>query len=317
MIESKELLPAPQDVGQALAYAQELSKSELLPAIYKGKPQNILIAMMWSKSIGMPTIQGLNSIAVINGRPSLYGDALKALVMSSGQCEDFEESFDEKAYTATCRIKRRGIPSPTVATFSYEEAGTAGLTGKTGPWKQYPKRMCQMRARAFAIRDAFPDLLMGIAVAEEQQDAMGVEDASYEHPEPVAEKNMPRRKKKEVSPEVVDVAEQPAPAAEKADVQAVDEAPAKSDVEQAPETVEAIPEMDEASETVEAIPEMDEPPFEGAQSVSEFMAKIDAANSYEEVVAIWKTTPADIRPVILEACAKRRDQLQATSKRNP
>lgn len=93
--------------------------------------------------------------------------------------------------------------------------------------------------------------------------------------------------------------------------------PAKSDVEQAPETVEAIPEMDEASETVEAIPEMDEPPFEGAQSVSEFMAKIDAANSYEEVVAIWKTTPADIRPVILEACAKRRDQLQATSKRNP
>ena len=314
MIESKELLPAPQDVGQALAYAQELSKSELLPAIYKGKPQNIIVAMMWSKSIGMPTIQGLNSIAVINGRPSLYGDALKALVMSSGQCEDFEESFDEKAYTATCRIKRRGIPSPTVATFSYEEAGTAGLTGKTGPWKQYPKRMCQMRARAFAIRDAFPDLLMGIAVAEEQQDAMGVED---EHPEPVAEKKMPRRKKKEVSPEVVDVAEQPAPAAEKADVQAVDEAPAKSDVEQAPETVEAIPEMDEASETVEAIPEMDEPPFEGAQSVSEFMAKIDAANSYEEVVAIWKTTPADIRPVILEACAKRRDQLQATSKRNP
>lgn len=164
--------------------------------------------------------------------------------------------------------------------------------------------MCQMRARAFAIRDAFPDLLMGIAVAEEQQDAMGVEDASYEHPEPVAEKKMPRRKKKEVSPEVVDVAEQPAPAAEKADVQAVDEAPAKSDVEQAPETVEAIPEMDE-------------PPFEGAQSVSEFMAKIDAANSYEEVVAIWKTTPADIRPVILEACEKRRDQLQATSKRNP
>lgn len=300
MIESKELLPAPQDVGQALAYAQELSKSELLPAIYKGKPQNILIAMMWSKSIGMPTIQGLNSIAVINGRPSLYGDALKALVMSSGQCEDFEESFDEQAYTATCRIKRRGIPSPTVATFSYKEADMAGLTGKTGPWKQYPKRMCQMRARAFAIRDAFPDLLMGISVAEEQQDAMFEGDAAYEHPEPVPEKKMPRRKKKEV---VVDVAEQPAPAAETANVQAVDEVPAKSDEEQAPETVEAIPEMDE-------------PPFEGAQSIPEFMAKIDAANSYEEIVAIWRSAPADVRAVIQEACEKRRDQLQAASKRN-
>lgn len=301
MIESKELLPAPQDVGQALAYAQELSKSELLPTVYKGKPQNILIAMMWSKSIGMPTIQGLNSIAVINGRASLYGDALKALVMSSGLCEDFAESFDANTYTATCRIKRRGIPSPTVATFSYEEAGAAGLTGKSGPWKQYPKRMCQMRARAFAIRDAFPDLLMGISVAEEQQDAMSVEDAAYEPPEPVTEKKMPRRKKKEVAPEVVDVAEQPAPAAENADVQAVDEV--KSDEEQ-------------ATETVEAIPAEDEPPFEGTQSVSEFMAKIDAANSYEEVVDIWRSAPADVRPVILEACENRRDQLQAAPKRN-
>lgn len=302
MIESKELLPAPQDVGQALAYAQELAKSELLPTVYKGKPQNILIAMMWSKSIGMPTIQGLNSIAVINGRASLYGDALKALVMSSGLCEDFEESFDEQEYTATCRIKRRGIPSPTVATFSYKEADMAGLTGKTGPWKQYPKRMCQMRARAFAIRDAFPDLLMGISVAEEQQDAMFEGDAAYEHPEPVTEKKMPRRKKKEVAPEVVDVAEQPAPAAEKADVQAVDEVPAKSDEEQAPE--------------MDAIPAEDEPPLEGAQSISEFMAKIDASNSYGEVVEIWKSAPADVRPVILEACTKRSDQLQAASKRN-
>lgn len=305
MTESKELLPAPQDVGQALAYAQELSKSELLPAIYKGKPQNVLIAMMWSKSIGMPTIQGLNSIAVINGRPSLYGDALKALVMSSGLCEDFEESFDEVNYIATCRIKRRGIPSPTVATFSYEEAGSAGLTGKSGPWKQYPKRMCQMRARAFAIRDAFPDLLMGISIAEEQQDVMSVEDAAYEPqvPEPVTAKKMPRRKKKEVAPEVVDVAEQPSPAAEKADVQAVDEVPAKSDEEQAPETVEATPAEDE-------------PPFAGAQSISEFMAKIDAANSYGEVVAIWKAAPADVRPVIKEACAKRSDQLKAAPNRN-
>jgi hypothetical protein len=35
---------------------------------------------------------------------------------------------------------------------------------------QYPKRMRQMRARAFALRDVFPDVLRGLPVAEEVMD---------------------------------------------------------------------------------------------------------------------------------------------------
>ena len=50
------------------------------------------------------------------------------------------------------------------------DAKTAGLIGKQGPWTQYPKRMRQMRARAFALRDVFPDVLRGMPVAEELQD---------------------------------------------------------------------------------------------------------------------------------------------------
>ena len=42
--------------------------------------------------------------------------------------------------------------------------------GKQGPWTQHPKRMRQMRARAFALRDVFPDVLCGMPVAEELQD---------------------------------------------------------------------------------------------------------------------------------------------------
>ncbi len=35
---------------------------------------------------------------------------------------------------------------------------------------QYPKRMLQLRARGFALRDAFPDVLKGLVTAEEAQD---------------------------------------------------------------------------------------------------------------------------------------------------
>lgn len=303
MIESKELLPAPQDVGQALAYAQELSKSELLPTVYKGKPQNILIAMMWSKSIGMPTIQGLNSIAVINGRASLFGDALKALVMSSGLCEDFAESFDEQATTATCRIKRRGIPTPTVATFSYKEAGEAGLRGKDGPWKRYPKRMCQMRARAFAIRDAFPDLLMGIAVAEEMQDEVSIEGAAGETPatELSTAKKMPRRKKKEAAQEVVDIAEQPTH-----DLKPVED--------QTPAPATSVPPAPELAE--EEVQAADVQTFDDTPDVTELMKKITLANSYAEILAIWKSVPRESRPAIQDACSKRNEQLKAAAQRS-
>src|SRR5690606_39168844 len=39
-----------------------------------------------------------------------------------------------------------------------------------GPWTQYPKRMRQMRARAFALRDVFPDVLRGMPIAEAVMD---------------------------------------------------------------------------------------------------------------------------------------------------
>ena len=70
----------------------------------------------------------------------------------------------------TCTVKRRGEPEQS-RTFTDEDAKAAGLKGKAGPWTQYPKRMRQMRARAFALRDVFPDVLRGLPVAEEVMDA--------------------------------------------------------------------------------------------------------------------------------------------------
>lgn len=51
-----------------------------------------------------------------------------------------------------------------------DDAAKAGLKGKQGPWTQYPKRMMQMRARSWALRDVFPDVLRGMPVAEEVMD---------------------------------------------------------------------------------------------------------------------------------------------------
>lgn len=158
---------SPRNFEQALTFSDYLAESDLVPKDFKGRPGNCLIAMQWGAELGLKPLQALQNLAIINGRPALWGDAVIALVRSSPLCEFIIESDD--GHTATCRVKRRGEPEQS-RTFGMDDAKTAGLLGKSGPWTQYPKRMRQMRARAFALRDVFPDVLRGLPVAEEVMD---------------------------------------------------------------------------------------------------------------------------------------------------
>lgn len=157
----------PRTFEQALTFSNYLADSDLVPKDFKGRPGNCLIAIQWGAELGLKPLQALQNLAIINGRPALWGDAVIALVRNSPACEWIIEEDD--GTKATCRVKRRGEPEQ-ARSFSVADAQAAGLAGKQGPWQQYPKRMRQMRARAFALRDVFPDVLRGLPVAEEVMD---------------------------------------------------------------------------------------------------------------------------------------------------
>lgn len=165
----------------AFRFAKMVSQSEFAPKDFKGKPESCLLAIQHGSEVGLSPMQSLQSIAVINGRPTIWGDAALALVQSSPVCEYVREYTEGEgdALTAVCEAKRRGYPAPTVAKFSMADAKRAGLAGKSGPWSQYPGRMLALRARGFALRNAFADALRGLITAEEAQD--------YPTPEPVRE----------------------------------------------------------------------------------------------------------------------------------
>ncbi len=159
-------------MGEAMAFAQMVAKSDFAPKDFKGKPESCLLAIQHGAEVGLSPMQSLQSIAVINGRPTIWGDAALALVQSSPACEYVREYIDgegDKA-VAVCEVKRRGYPAPTEAHFSMADAKRAGLAGKSGPWTQYPSRMLALRARGFALRNAFADVLRGLVTAEEAQD---------------------------------------------------------------------------------------------------------------------------------------------------
>jgi len=159
----------PQNMKEAMDMAAMLSRSGMVPTCYKGKPEDTLVAMMMGSEIGLNPIQALQNIAVINGRPSIYGDALLALVQNHPAFGGINETFNESSNVATCTVWRKDGEKHT-QTFSQADAATAKLWGKAGPWTQYPKRMLQMRARGFAVRSQFADALAGLVIREEAED---------------------------------------------------------------------------------------------------------------------------------------------------
>ena len=176
---------APKTLEEGWRLATMLAKSELVPKNFRNKPEDILVAIQMGMELGLPPLQSLASIAVINGRASIWGDGFIALIMSSPLYEDHDEYYEvegkradgltvadlaKDSTTAICTFHRRGKSTPVTRRFSIGQAKKAGLIGKEGPWSTYPDRMLAMRARGFAGRDAFPDLLRGITTAEEAHD---------------------------------------------------------------------------------------------------------------------------------------------------
>jgi hypothetical protein len=170
-----------QTISEAMSFGKMLANSAFVPKDFRGKPEDCVLAVQFGAELGLGPLQATQSIAVVNGRPSIYGDAAIALAKASAVCEYITEKIEGEGekMVATCTAKRRGDPTPTVATFAVADAKKAGLWAKSGPWSQYPRRMLQMRARGFCLRDAFPDVLRGLVTVEEAADYTHVD------PEPV------------------------------------------------------------------------------------------------------------------------------------
>jgi hypothetical protein len=186
-----------------MALATQLSDSALVPKEYRGKPGDILIAIGLGHEVGLKWAQALQSIAVIGGRPTIWGDAGLGLVIQHPDYEWHKETDNAQTQTATCAIKRRGL-DPVVRTFSQADAERITVwerdaQGNTRQvrladrpvWKAgYGQRMRQMRARWWAMKDSFPDALKGIEGREWVEDDLSV---TREAERPPLEDLMPKK----------------------------------------------------------------------------------------------------------------------------
>lgn len=166
----KPLALVPATMEEAYRIATAVVRGGMAPN--QMTAEGCLVAIMHGLEVGLTPMSALQKIAVVNGRPTIWGDGAIGLVRASGLLESIiEETVGEgDKREAVCVAKRKGDPNPIRRTFSVDDAKVAGLWTKTGPWKQYPARMLQMRARAFCLRDGFADVLGGLYLREEIED---------------------------------------------------------------------------------------------------------------------------------------------------
>jgi len=174
-------------------FATIIDKSGLAPTAFKGKKEAILIAIQMGFEVGLSPMAALQGIAVINGRPLLYGTALGGIIQGHRDCEyltcnpnkdiHISKALDDYGYLA--RTKRKGYAEEVTQLFTIGDAKKAGLWGKAGPWSQYPGRMLRARATTYLIRDVYPDIISGAGprTYEEERDMIDADFTVVPPPE--------------------------------------------------------------------------------------------------------------------------------------
>ncbi len=157
--------------------------STLVPTIYRGKENigNVLIAMEMAKRIGAGTMQIMQNLHVIQGKPSLSSSFLIATVNACGRFEPLrfeiegaDPARDDYRVRAFATDKKSGAlcNGPWI---TYAMVKGEGWLSKNGSkWKTMPELMFMYRAAAFWARLYAPEVSLGIQTVEEVNDVWGV-----------------------------------------------------------------------------------------------------------------------------------------------
>lgn len=166
--------PMTMQVFEAMCQqADALISSGFLPAHIKTAEQAVAIRLM-GEELGVPMMQALRKIHVIQGTPCCASELLLAMARRTREMADLVLTDDGK--TCRCTITRTG-QSPHTTTFSMEDAAAMGLASKDN-WKKQPKTMRQWRAISGNLRVTFSDAIGGMYSIEEiapdvEVDALG------------------------------------------------------------------------------------------------------------------------------------------------
>lgn len=160
------VVASPTEMSAMMQFAEKLSLADLLPKSYQRKPANVLYAIEYGRTIGVPAMTAILGIHVIEGKPTASAALISGLVRRAGH--KLRVVADEKKLTVTATIVRNDDPDFVfTSTWDMDRAKTAELTGKK-VWKNFPLSMLKARATTEVARDACQEALFGLLYTPEE-----------------------------------------------------------------------------------------------------------------------------------------------------
>lgn len=171
-----EVLPAvsyerqlePRSLSEAHMLAKAVAQGRLFGAY--GSGEAVLTAIIMGRDLGFSVGSTLRAFHIVDSKPMLSADALRALVMKSGAAEYFR-CTERSATKATFVTKRKDDPEPVSLTFTIEEGKAAWPKGEEqwskSAWGKNPADMLVARASSKLARLVYADIVLGIYANEE------------------------------------------------------------------------------------------------------------------------------------------------------
>lgn len=159
-------------LSEVLEWSKAMSTGDMLPRQYRGNPANLMFACEYADALGIPRINALTSIHVIDGKPTASAELIASLVRKAGHKLRIDVNKVE-VYVDVTIIRADDpeyIPSP--IRWDEAEARKAGKWGSRGPWTNYPMAMLRSRAITEAARTWASDALYGVIYTAEELGAV-------------------------------------------------------------------------------------------------------------------------------------------------
>lgn len=153
-------------LAEMMEWSKAMSTGDMLPRQYRGNPANLMFACEYADALGIPRINALTSIHVIDGKPTASADLIASLVRKAGH--KLRVEGDDTYAEAT--IIRADDPDyvPKPVRWDEAKARKAGKWASKGPWTNYPAAMLRSRAITEAARMWASDALYGVIYTAEE-----------------------------------------------------------------------------------------------------------------------------------------------------
>lgn len=164
-----------ENLGHTSELAVRLSKSDLLPPHFKGKPENVLLVLALAQNLNINPIMALQQVSVIGGKPCLQASLMLSLLNNSGKITGpirFEWVGQPAQPSRGCIAKATDAATGETVQSEPVTLAMAQAEGWTrnAKYKSIPDTMLKWRAATFFVRTYYPEVVLGLHSAEELTD---------------------------------------------------------------------------------------------------------------------------------------------------